>query len=332
MKAIQIQKYGDAGVLTVADTEEPRLRDNSVVIRNEATALNFIDTIMRKGELPDHLAPPLPSIPGVEGAGIIDEVADDVTGLKKGDRVLWCGDLTSGGYGEKIAISSDYVVGVPENLSFNQAAALPVNYMTAYHMLFNLGKAQEGDWVYVHVAAGGVGTAIVQLAKLKGLNIIASASTDKLDYVLEQGVNTAVDYKNDDVVAKVREATDDKGVALTLNPVSGDSIKADFEILAPFGTCICFGFLAGLPSGSFSDVMAQYFGKSIALRLSDIYTYRTNDPQRFKRDLSDIVALAEAGKITPIIYDTLNVKDASKGHQLIESGVTKGKVVFEVNF
>ena len=200
--------------------------------------------------MPEGMMPSLPHVPGVEGAGVIEALGDGVEGFTVGDRVAWMGPIGAGGYGTHSVIGATYVTRIGD-ISFELAASIPVNAMTAYHMLVNLGGAAAGKSVLVHAAAGGVGTMIQHIAKHLGMTVIASVSTNKIAYAQDQGADHVIDYRNEDVTARVLEITNGRGVDLTLNPISGETLKSDLAALAPLGTVVIFGFLAGPPAGTF---------------------------------------------------------------------------------
>lgn len=329
--AIQIENIGAPEVLTKTETTLPAVNAGEVLIRNQAAAVNFIDTIIRRGEMPPGMMPELPHVPGVEGAGIVEAIGDGVKGIAVGDRVAWIGFIGAGGYGSHTVLDANYVLPIPDSLSFSTAAALPVNGMTAWHMLVNLGQAEAGQSVLIHAAAGGVGTLAVQIAKSLGLTVIGSVSTDKVDYVLEQGADYAIDYRTENLIERVKEITDGRGVDLTLNPIAGESLKGDLEMLAPLGTAVLFGFLAGPPQGSFGEDLAQHFGKSVAVRVSDLYTYYFNRAEAFRADFEQLIASVAEGNLTPVIYKALSLESAAEAHTLIESGEVQGKLVLNID-
>lgn len=329
-RAIVIPEIGSHDVLTLQDQSIAQPASGEVLIRNHAGAVNFIDTIIRRGEMPEGMMPELPHVPGVEGAGVVEALGDGVEGFAVGDRVAWMGPIGAGGYGTHSIIGAPYVTKIADDVDFISAASLPVNAMTAWHMLVNLGRAQKGDMVLVHAAAGGVGTMIQHIAKHLGLTIIASVSTDKVDYAKAQGADHVIDYRKENVVDRVKEITNGRGVDISLNPISGDSVKGDLEALAPLGTLVLFGFLGGPPKGSFEEDLAKHFQKSIAVRVSDIYTYFGTKPDAFNADLKKVFELAADGVLRPTIA-SLPVEDASEAHRRLEAGETIGKLVLTID-
>lgn len=326
---VVINNTGPAESLSFQQIDRPSLSAGQVLVRNHSTGVNYIDTLIRSGNMPEGMMPDLPFVPGVEGAGIIEEVSGDANGIDVGDRVAWFGAPGSGGYGHYTAIDQNYVVKIPKNTSFSEAAAVPVNYATAWHMLVNLGRVQRGDWVLVRAAAGGVGTAILQIGRHLGLNMIALAGPGKGEYVRDQGATDYIDYTSEDIRRRVSDIIGDATVALTLNPVGGDSIAEDFELLGPFGQAIHFGFLAGPPSGALADTIVPHFQKSIGYRVSDIYTYHSTNPTGLNEDLKRIFQLVESGEVTPRVHEAIPISEAARAHMLLESGKTIGKVVLD---
>ncbi len=328
---VMIPNIGNPDVMEIVEHEIPSPADNEVLIRNHATAVNFIDTIIRRGEMPEGMMPELPFTPGVEGAGVVEAVGEGVTSIKAGDRVAWMGALGAGGYATHSLIPEPYVVKVNEKTDFKTASAIPVNAMTAYHMLVNLGHARPGQSVLVHAAAGGVGTMALQIAKHLELTVIGSVSTAKVAYAKEQGADYVIDYRKEDLAAKVMAYTNGRGVDLTLNPVSGESLKTDLEALAPLGTAIIFGFLSGPPEGTFAEDLAQHFGKSVAVRVSDIYTHFAHNRSLFSQDFNTVFKLLEKGIVRPQIDEVIELKNAPEAHVKLEAGKVIGKLVLSID-
>ncbi|NHI00254.1 zinc-binding dehydrogenase [Oceanimonas sp. MB9] len=327
---ISITANGTPEVLQPVAFDTPAPAAGEVLIRNHAGAVNFIDTIIRRGEMPAGMAPALPHIPGVEGAGVVEALGEGVKGLNVGDRVAWMGPIGAQGYSTHSVIAAPYVTRIADEVSFALAASLPVNSLTAWHMLVNLGRAKAGDWVLIHAAAGGVGTMALHIAKHLGLTTIASVSTDKQYYAESQGADYVIDYRNEDLTARVHQITQGRGVDISLNPVSGDSLSKDLDMLAPLGTAVLFGFLAGAPSGTFADDLAKHFQKSIAVRVSDIYTYFVNQPSNFHADMVTVYELLARGILRPNIT-TLPLEQAVQAHAQLESGQTTGKLVLTID-
>jgi NADPH2:quinone reductase len=196
-------------------------------------------------------------------------------------------------------------------------------------MLVNLGGAAAGKSVLVHAAAGGVGTMALHIAKHLGMTVIASTSTDKVGYAKDQGADHVIDYRTEDVTERVMDLTEGRGVDLTLNPISGETLKSDLDALAPLGTAVLFGFLAGPPAGNFAEDLAKHLQKSISVRVSDIYTYFVNHPDQFSADMAAVFELLQAGVLRPQVT-VLPVAQAAEAHRRLEAGETTGKLVLSI--
>ncbi len=327
--AIEITQTGKPDVLRETNRATPTPNAGEILIRNKAGAVNFIDTIIRRGEMPEGMMPELPHVPGVEGAGVVEALGEGVEGFSVGDRVAWMGPIGAGGYSTQSVIGAPYVTRLADTVEFETAAAIPVNGMTAYHMLVNLGGAAAGKSVLVHAAAGGVGTMALHIAKHLGMTVIASTSTDKVGYAKDQGADHVIDYRTEDVTERVMDLTVGRGVDLTLNPISGETLKSDLDALAPLGTAVLFGFLAGPPAGNFAEDLAKHFQKSISVRVSDIYTYFVNRPDQFSADMATVFELLQAGVLRPQV-SILPIAQAAEAHRRLEAGETTGKLVLSI--
>src|SRR5512140_939000 len=193
MRQVWITKAGPPEVLKVQDAPDPEAGDGQVRIRVQAAGINFADLMARVGLYPD--APKIPCVVGYEVSGTIDQIGKGVTDFKLGDRVF--GMPKFGGYTDTLAISAEQVFKMPEAMSFEEAAALPVTYITAFHMMMFTGNLREGSHVFIHSAAGGVGLAAIQLAKTKSCVIYGTASPKKHEFLREQGCHHPLDSSGD---------------------------------------------------------------------------------------------------------------------------------------
>ncbi len=324
-----LTRFGDVP-FQMMEIPRPTAGKGQVVIRNYAAGVNNVDTMIRRGALPPE-ATPLPHVLGVEGAGVVDAVGSSVEDLKVGERVMWFGTLGSGGYGQFTVIDAQYVAAIGASVSFQAAAATPVAYATAHHMLFDYGRPKPGSWVLVRSAAGGVGAAALQLARNAGLQAIAVADGEKLAFAKANGAVAAFDYKQGALVDRVLELTEGRGVDLALNSVAGPTVEEDLKMLAPFGQVISFGHLAGLPTGSAADLLMPYFNKSVGIRVSDIYSYYTGDPQGLSATLRAIAGDLQAGRIEPQVFAVEPLAKAAEAHAHLESSAVRGKVVIGID-
>jgi NADPH2:quinone reductase len=224
MKAVQIHETGGFDVLKYEEVKTPSPETGQVLINVVSASVNFADVMVRKGVYP--FMPPLPAIPGLECSGIVESVGEGVTGIRPGQHVVLLGEKC---YAEYVLADAGSVTPIPDDLNMDEAAALIVNYATAYHMLYTMGGVKEGQCVLVYAAAGGVGTAVTQLAKIAGVKVIGLTSSDeKAQYARDQGIDFIINHKTEDVAEKIKEITHGQGVNLILNSVAGDTFGGTF--------------------------------------------------------------------------------------------------------
>src|SRR5690349_16952557 len=218
MKAIWITKYGGPEVLAVRDGPDPEPGPGEVRVRVRAAGLNFADIMARLGLYPD--APKPPCVVGYEAAGVVDALGSGVAGPPVGARVLALSRF--GGQADVICIPAAHAVPMPAAMSFEEAAALPVNYITAYHALFRVAALRPGEKVLVHMAAGGVGIAALQLCRtVEGVETFGTASASKHGALRDEGCHHPIDYRTRDYEAEVRGLTGGRGVDVVLDPLGG---------------------------------------------------------------------------------------------------------------
>jgi NADPH:quinone reductase-like Zn-dependent oxidoreductase len=231
MRAVVITKHGGPGVLAVQERPDPELGPGEVRIEVAAAGINFADVMARMGLYAD--APKTPCVVGYEVAGTILEVGEGVDGLTPGERVL--AGTQFGGYASQVVVPAADVVALPDRLSFEQGAAIPVNYGTAWAGLVGYGSLQRGERVLVHSAGGGVGIAATQIAKRVGAEVFGTASPGKHERILELGVDRALDYN---------QRGWEQGIGrfdVILDAVGGKSFRTSYDLLAPGGRLVCFG-------------------------------------------------------------------------------------------
>jgi NADPH:quinone reductase-like Zn-dependent oxidoreductase len=232
MQAVWIPKYGKPDVLEVREDKDPIPGRGEVRIRVCASGINFAEIMARQGLYQD--APPPPMVLGYEVSGFIDAVGEGVTDRSEGQRVLAI--TRFGGYADMVCVGATQTYAMPEQMTFEEGAALPVTYLTAYHMLFNVFRVRAGDHVLIHQAAGGVGTAASQLCRsVGGVTSYGTASKSKHDYVLSNGCDHPIDYRSVDYVEEMRRLTDGRGVDVVLDALGGSDWKKGFSLLRPGG-------------------------------------------------------------------------------------------------
>ncbi len=320
MKAIRIHETGSIDVLRLEGLENPAPGPGQVSVKTAAISVNFADTLVRRGLYP--AMPPLPAIPGLEAAGTVAEVGDGVTSVQPGQRVVFFGTSC---YAERVVVDAHAVTSLPDGIGFEVAAALPVNYLTAYHMLHTMARMPSGSSVFVRAAAGGVGTAAAQLCQLAGIRAIgATSSREKVDFALEQGYDAIINYTEENVAERVSELTDGRGVDVVLESVAGDVFAESFNVLAPMGQIIWFGMAAGEPTIDIGAKIRETAGRSLGVRFFVLYNV---GPEDFASSMREILGHVEAGEITPRIHATLPLAEAGKAHELLESKAVMGKVL-----
>src|SRR5271169_3406198 len=245
MRQVWIPRTGPPDVLEVRDAPDPEPGEGQVRIRVAAAGVNFADTLTRIGLYPD--APKLPAVVGYEVAGTIDKLGPKANAAM-GSRVL--AFTRFGGQSEAVVVPAQQAVPIPDDLSFEKAAAIPVVYTTAWLMLVWLGNVRRGEKVLVHAAAGGVGTAALQICRVKGADVIGTASRSKHARLNELGIAHVIDYTTQDFEPEVMRITSGRGVDIILDAVGGASLAKGYRCLAPLGRLFAFGGSGLTPKGT----------------------------------------------------------------------------------
>jgi len=327
---VLLRTTGGPEVLEYAPASLPSPGPGELVVRNRATAVNFIDTVIRRGQMPPGAMPDLPHVLGVEGSGVVESVGTNVSEFVSGDRVVWMGPLGAGGYGTYSLLRPGWVARLPDGVSTDSAAALPVAAVTAWQLLVRIAAITAGQTVLVRGAAGGVGTILVQMAKHLGGRVIAVTSSAKLDFVREHGADHVLSYEDSAVADEVLRLTEGRGVDVACNPVSGPTVLEDLTSLAPFGRILIFGFLAGEPQGSFSPDLVRQMRRSVGVQVSDVYTLFNADPKAFGAALHDAVELYAKGILRPPVHARFDLAHAAKAHALLERSAARGKILIDI--
>src|SRR5579863_7581512 len=228
MRQVWITRAGPPEVLQVREAPDPEPGKGEVRVRVRAAGINFADLMARVGLYPD--APKLPCVVGYEVSGTIDRVGEGVTGFNTGDRVVAMPKF--GGYTDTLAVDAGLLFHMPEKMTFEEGAALPVVYLTAYNMMLFTGTTRPGSSVLIHSAAGGVGLAAIQIAKTRACTIFGLASPGKHEFLRQQGVQHPIDAAGN-YAAAARAIVGDRGVDLILDPVGGKSWSTGYDLLAP---------------------------------------------------------------------------------------------------
>ena len=319
MKAVQIQKQGGPEVLEVVDLDTPTPGEGEVLVKLEASGINFIDVYQRSGLYKVEL----PYVLGLEGAGTVAEVGENVSGFKKGDRVAYTG--TSGSYAEAVLVPAERLVSVPESVSLETAAAVMLQGMTAQYLSHSTYPIQEGDTCLVHAVAGGVGLLLTQLAKLRGAVVIGTASTlEKAERARKVGADHVILYTEQDFEEEVKRLTDGDGVQVVYDSVGETTFDKSLNCLAPRGYMVLYGQSSG-PVGAFDPQVLNSKG-SLFLTRPSLFHYIAEREELVKR-AGELFVLLSEGNLDVHIDSTFSLEDVAEAHRKLENRETSGKVL-----
>ncbi|MGC4023951.1 MAG: quinone oxidoreductase [Mesorhizobium sp.] len=320
-KAIRVHETGGPEVLKYEDVEVGKPGEGEALIRQSAVGLNFLDIYYRTGLYP---APGgLPFTPGGEGAGVVEAVGPNVTGLKPGDRVAYVSG--TGSYAEQRIIAADRLVHVPDGISDKDAAAMMLKGMTAEYLLLRTFKVKPGDTVLYHAAAGGVGLILGQWAKHLGATVIGTASSpEKIALAKAHGFDHVINYRDTDFVAAVREITGGKMCDVVYDFVGKDTYMGSLDCLRPMGMFVTFGQSSG-PIPPFSTALLSQKG-SLFMTRPTLFTYvaKREDLEKSAAALFDVV---KSGAVKIEINQTYALKDAGQAQSDLENRKTTGTTV-----
>jgi NADPH:quinone reductase-like Zn-dependent oxidoreductase len=339
MRAIVLTRHGGPEVLRVEERSDPPVGPGEVRIAVRAAGLNFADTVARVGLYPD--APDPPCVLGYEVAGEVESVGEGVSELSVGDRVL--AGSRFGGQAELVTVPASQALPLPERFSFEQGTALPVNYVTAYAGLVVMAGLDQGERVLIHAAAGGVGIAAVQLAKLRGAEIFGTASAAKHEAIRAQGVDHAIDYRTQDFEQEVMRLTGGEGVDVAFDALGPASFRKDYRLLRQGGRLIMYG-ASELQEGterSIPRVISSLvrmplatapWWKSLGLMNENKGVFGLNmlawwDREGADRIIQPLRQLLERSEIEPLVAESFPFERAGEAHAYIAERRNVGKVV-----
>ncbi len=338
MRSVWITRPGGPEVLEVRDTADPQPGPGQLRVRVRAAGLNFADVMARMGLYPD--APKPPCVVGYEVAGEVDLLGPGVAGPAPGARVL---ALTRfGGQAERVCVPAASAIPLPEGMSDEAAAALPVNYLTAYHMLVRVAALRPGEHVLVHMAAGGVGIAALQLCRtVEGVVTYGTASPAKHEAIRAEGCDHPIDYRSLDWEREVRRLTAGKGVDVVLDPLGGWDTRKAYRLLRPAGRVITYG-MANLASGMrrrwttllrhgipamlphFSPLELMNDNRAVAgVNIGHLW----GEEAMVRSEVAALLELYRRGKIRPHVDSTFPFAQAAEAHRRIQERKNVGKVV-----
>ncbi|MBC7792345.1 MAG: zinc-binding dehydrogenase [Clostridia bacterium] len=335
MKRVWMTRVGAPEVLELREEADPTPQDGEVRIRVEAAGVNFAEVMARIGVYPD--APKLPAVMGYEVAGIVN--ASRVSSIAVGTRVV---ALTRfGGYTDTICVPAAQVFAIPDDLAFTDAAALPVNGVTAYDAMVVMGALKKGERFLVHGGAGGVGLLAIDIAKIIGAEIFATASSGKHEFLKTRGVNHCIDYHSQNFEAEVKRITNGRGVHLIIDPIGGKSWEKSLNALGPTGRMAVIGFsgaattkgrnpiaalknLIAVPWRKFSPLSLMNANKAvIGINVGHLW----NDSELVRTWMNQILTWTAEGKIRPHVGQTFPLAEAAKAHHCLQDRKNVGKVV-----
>jgi len=339
MRAVVITRHGEPEVLRVEQRPNPPVGPGEVRVAVRAAGINFADLMARAGVYPD--APSPPCVVGYEVAGEVESVAPGVESQAVGDRVI--AGTRFGGYAELVSVPEDQVIPLPDSLSFEQGAAFPVNYGTAYAALVIMGGLKQGERLLIHAAAGGVGIAATQLARQIGAEVFGTASASKHEAIRAQGVDHPIDYRNADFAAEAMRITGGIGLDLIIDAVGPSSFRKDYAILRPGGRLVMFG-LSEVQTGEKRDLPAVLRGlvrmplatmpwwRSLSVMSENKGVFGLNmlkwwDDEGLDRVLEPLSAGLEAGDYEPVVAEVFPFERAADAHRFIGERRNVGKVV-----
>jgi NADPH:quinone reductase-like Zn-dependent oxidoreductase len=338
VRALVITEHGPPEVLKVQERPDPQPGPGEVRVRVRAAGINFADLLARVGLYAEAPAPPC--VVGYEFAGEVESLGAGVEGFEPGQRVM--GGCRFGGYAELVVTGGSELVPLPEDWSYPEGAALPVAYATAYAGLVRYGGLRAGERVLIQAAAGGVGIAATQIAKLTGAEVLGTASPPKHDAIRAFGVDHPVDYRTHDVADEVRRITGERHpLDLAMDAIGGRSFKQSFSLLRPGGRLVCFGasevqagerrsraralrVLAQMPRYSPFKLMSE--SKSvIGLNMLTLWDAKKSLDE-YIEPLSDWIA---KGAIRPVVAATFPLEQGAEAHRYLHARENIGKVVLE---
>tara|TARA_Y100000768_G_scaffold20456_1_gene13993 strand:+ start:470 stop:1492 length:1023 start_codon:yes stop_codon:yes gene_type:complete len=331
---VAITRPGSPSVLKIQDIDMPSPSEGEVCIEVNYAGINFADTLMRLGLYQPR--PPFPFTPGYEVSGTIHSLGSDVTEFEVGQRVVAA--MPTGGQCSHVTVKVSRVIPIPNEMGLDEAAAMPVTYLTAHHMLHYLGHLKKGDTVLIHGGAGGVGTAALQLCQWAGIEKVwATASGHKAEIIKSFG-GIPIDRHNEDFTQIVKDATNNRGVDHILDPIGGDNLTRSLSCLAEGGRLYTYGLSSAAPTSKRS-LLKAFFAlrktpKFDALRLMTrnrgvfgVHMGTWKDEEAMAQQLNRIMEGVKEGHLKPVIDSVFDAKDVAKAHQHLHDAKNVGKVL-----
>lgn len=335
MKAIVTTRNGDVGVMKVEERPDPVAGKGQVVVRVKAAGLNFADILCRQGLYPD--GPPKPCVMGYEVAGVVESVGDEVDRALIGKPVIAM--CRFGGQAELVAVPAAQIFEKPEGLSFEEGAALPVNYLTAWALLVTMGGLRKDEGVLIHNAGGGVGLAALDIARHIGATTYGTASPGKHSFLKERGLDYAIDYRNQDWLPVLLDITGGRGVELIIDPLGGKNWKKSYRALRTTGRMGVFGMSVASASGIRGKLralkavtqMPRYNPLGLMNRNKGIFGlnlgHMWNEGEKVADWTREIMRGVHEGWVRPHVDRAFPFDQIADAHRCLEERKNTGKVV-----
>ena len=325
MIAIEVRQPGEPEVLTPVERPMPQPGDGELLIKVAAAGVNRPDVFQRRGRYPP--PPGASDIPGLEIAGIVDRVGPGVTGFHVGDAV--CALVAGGGYADFCTAPAPQCLPVPRGLDLVAAAAIPETFFTVWTNVFDRGRLRAGESLLVHGGSSGIGTTAIQLAKARGSRVFATAgSAEKCAACERLGADRAIDYRTEDFVAAVKQATAGRGVDVVLDMVGGDYFARNIDALAVEGRLVEIATLSGVKAEVNIQTIMQ---RRLTITGSTLRARPVDEKGVIASAVhAHVWPLLESGAVKPIVFKTFPLRDAAAAHRLMESSAHIGKIVLVV--
>ena len=325
MKAIQVREFGGPEKLVYTDIEETIAGAGEVKVRLYAAGVNPSDTYTTTGTYA--IVPALPYTPGLDGAGIVEAVGEGVSSVQVGERVfvaVTTSSISSGTFAEKIVCEAKFVHPLPEQVSFEQGAALGVPALTAYRALFHRARIQSGQTVLIHGASGGVGLQAIQMAKAHGLTVIGTASRQQgKDLVKQAGADHVINHVTEDTIEEVFALTNGKGPDVIIEFLANSNLETDLKVIAKYGTIVVIG-----NRGTIEINPRHAMQKECAILGMILW----NAPQQeYEESILEVTKMLASGVLRPIIGTALPLEHASAAYEQLADGTGNGKVVLIID-
>ena len=326
MKAVRLHETGGPEVLQLDEVPTPEAGPGEVLVKAHSIGIGIADQLIRTGLYP--WQPPLPTIPGIEMSGTVAALGAGVTGLREGDPVVVSAVPERNCYAEFLAADANWVFPCADGIDLADAGCL-MNYRVAYRILHAAARVRAGDTVAVVAAAGGVGSALVQLANAAELTTIALVrSAEKVAFATVQGADHVIDTRSDDLTDRIMAITDGRGVDLFVDPVGGEGFVGHLDLLASVGMLVLYGLIDGWPPDAVFRAQCERMGRSPAVRMFSIHAY-DDRPDVTGQDLALLMEMIKDGRIKPAIFAEFPLGMAAQAHTLLDDGAPLGKILLQ---